>query len=74
MIYGNVGSENFISIDSKNCYIYSEDEKKLITTIGVENIAVIDTKDAILVTDLSKSQEVKDLVEKIKAKDLNRYL
>ncbi|PIE79408.1 MAG: mannose-1-phosphate guanylyltransferase [Candidatus Delongbacteria bacterium] len=71
---GNVASDNFISIDTQNCYIYSDDSDKLITTIGVENIAIIDTKDAMLVTDLSKSQEVKTLVDKLKAKDLNKYL
>ncbi|MBN2788687.1 MAG: mannose-1-phosphate guanylyltransferase [Candidatus Delongbacteria bacterium] len=64
----NVIDANFISVDTKGCYIVSDNKEKLITTIGIQDMAVIDTDDSLLITPLSRSQDVKELVEKLKAK------
>ena len=58
---GNVTRGNVILQDSKNCLIFSD--KKLITCVGLENVIIIETSDALLACDLSRTQDVKKLVE-----------
>lgn len=60
--------ENFvrgehINFDSENLLVYGSD--KLITTIGVKDLIIVDTNDAILICDRSKSQLVSDVVKKL---------
>lgn len=69
-----VDCDKFISIDTEGCLISSDNKEKLITCIGLNDLAVIDTKDSLLITPLSRSQDVKELVEKIKANKLNNVL
>ncbi|MBN1494563.1 mannose-1-phosphate guanylyltransferase [Candidatus Peregrinibacteria bacterium] len=59
-------------IDTKGSVIRNDNPKKIIATIGLENIAVIDTKDALLICPLSRSQDVKKIVEMLK--DSKKYL
>ena len=54
-----------IFIDSRNSYVDSKD--RLVALIGVDNLLVVDTPDALLVADKSKSQEVKQVVNQLKA-------
>ena len=61
---GNVFAGDHLAIDTKGCITYSE--KRLITTIGVENIIVVETDDAVLVCDKSKAQDVKRAVDWLK--------
>jgi mannose-1-phosphate guanylyltransferase len=68
---GNVFRCKKENIDSKNNYIYSE---KFVATIGIKNIIVIDSKDAILIADKSRSEDVKKIVENLKKEKLNKYL
>ena len=49
--------------DTDNCYIHSE--KALVSTIGVSNLVVVDTPDAILVADKNRSQEVSTIVNRL---------
>ncbi len=64
-VQGNVFAGNHIAIDTKDCITYSK--KRLITTVGVENLIVVETDDAILVCDKKRAQDVKLIVEKLKA-------
>ena len=61
---GNVVSGDVITIDSKNSMIFASD--RLISTIGVANLIVVDTPDALLISEKGRSQDVKKLVEKLK--------
>lgn len=54
-----------IIVDSRNVYVDSKD--RLVAVIGLENVCVIDTPDALLVADRSKSQEVRQVVNQLKA-------
>lgn len=58
---------NVIDIDSKNSFVYAT--SKLVTTIGLNNTCIVETEDALLVCDKSKSNEVKKIYEKLK--DIN---
>lgn len=53
-----------ITVDSTNNYIYAEN--KLVATVGVDNLVIVETKDAILVANKNKVQDVKDIVNKLK--------
>ena len=53
--------------DTTNCYLRSE--KRLITTIGIKDLIIIETSDAILVAEKSKSQEVKNVVNLLKQRE-----
>jgi mannose-1-phosphate guanylyltransferase len=54
------------SIDSRNNIILG-DGHRLITTIGIEDLVIVDTKDALLIVRKDKAQLVKKLVEKLEA-------
>jgi mannose-1-phosphate guanylyltransferase len=58
----------YLSEGTKNCLIASED--KLVVAIGVEDLIIVQTKDAILVCQKEKTQDVKKIVNTLK--DLER--
>ncbi len=60
---GNVGKGDFILHESKNNFIHSD--HRLVTLLGVENLMVIETSDAILVANKDKSQDVKKVVSEL---------
>jgi mannose-1-phosphate guanylyltransferase/mannose-6-phosphate isomerase len=63
---GNTSNNGeIIVIDSCNTHVESAD--RLVVTIGLNNLLVIDTPDALLVADKSRSQEVREVVGKLKA-------
>lgn len=61
---GNVIQGDVITVKSQNNYVFSE--SRLVSLLGVDNLVVIETKDAILVADKSKVQDIKKIVETIK--------
>ena len=66
-------NENFIegsviAKNSHNCYLRGE--KRLIAALGVKDLIVIETSDAILVADKSQSQEVKNVVNYLEEKGI----
>jgi mannose-1-phosphate guanylyltransferase/mannose-6-phosphate isomerase len=52
------------TIDTKNSLVISDD--KLIATVGVDNLVIINTKDTLLVAHKDKAQEVKNIVNQLK--------
>lgn len=62
---GNVLQGPVTLMDSKNCVVHSE--SRLTTLIGVEDLVVVSVADATLVVPRARSQEVKELVAKLKA-------
>lgn len=69
----NVESGKHIAIDTKDSLVYG-DSKKLIATIGLENMIIVDTKDALLICPKDRASEVKDIVTLIVEKGLKKYL
>ena len=61
---GNTQNDKHISIDSKNNLIYGQN--KHIATIDVEDLIIVDTGDALLVSKKGSSQKVKQVVAEIK--------
>lgn len=64
---GNVLSGKVVIDDVKNSFIYSQ--KEIVAVSGLENIILVETEDAIMACRLDKSQNVKNLYEKLKAKE-----
>ena len=60
----NTKNDKHISIDSKNNLIYGEE--RIIATVDVEDLIIIDTGDALLISKKGSSQKVKKVVEKLK--------
>ncbi|MDI6783082.1 MAG: mannose-1-phosphate guanylyltransferase [bacterium] len=70
---GNVYLGNVLGIDTQNCIIVSD--RPLIATIGVENMVIVATKDAILVCPKDRAQEVKKIVSQLESSPaFRRYL
>lgn len=61
---GNVFKGDVLALNTQNSLIYAE--HKLVATVGLENLVVVETKDAVLVVHKDKVQDVKKIVEAIK--------
>ncbi len=70
----NVISGNHVGIDTKGSLIFGPDEKKLIATIGLKDMIVVDTKEALLICPANRSQDIKKLVTKISKEKKDKYL
>ena len=69
---GNVVNGNVISIDTKNSIIQGSD--KLIATVGVDNLIVVDTADALLICKKENAQDIKRVLENLKICNRVEYL
>jgi mannose-1-phosphate guanylyltransferase len=71
--HGNVvvGSEH-VGIDTRSCFI--QGGKKLVATIGLEDIVLIDTDDAILICARDRAQDVKLIVEQLETSGKVKFL
>ena len=65
----NVLKGNVLLKDTQNSYFRSEE--RLIVGIGLENLIVVETNDAILISDKSKSQKVKEMVNLLLEKKIS---
>ena len=60
---GNVANGDTLISNSKNSLIHSSG--RLVSAVGVENLIIVETADAVLVADRSNSQDVKNIVAKL---------
>jgi len=70
-VNGNAFTGDVMDIDTKNSFVYTQE--KLVAIIGLDDIAVVETKDAILVSKLSDVQKVKKIVEQLKVDERNEF-
>jgi mannose-1-phosphate guanylyltransferase/mannose-6-phosphate isomerase len=63
--HGNVRSGRGVDIDSRNNIVYSGD--RLVATLGVDDLVVVDTTDATLVLPKDRAQDVRQVVDALKA-------
>ena len=68
---GNVIKGNVVSVDTKKCIITGSD--KLIATLGIEDVIIVDTEDALLICSKDKAQNVKEILKELKEKN-SEYL
>lgn len=60
---GNACQGKVLALDSRNCYLRGE---RLLATLGVEDLVVVETPDAVLVADRHRVQDIKQLIARLK--------
>ncbi|MBR5420816.1 MAG: mannose-1-phosphate guanylyltransferase [Lachnospiraceae bacterium] len=69
---GNTVSGNALTVDVKNCII--EGEKKLIAAVGLRDLVIVDTEDAILICSKDSTGNIRKIVENLKICNREEYL
>ena len=69
---GNVCKGDVLTFNTQNSLIHAE--HKLVATVGVDNLVVVETKDAVLVVHKDKVQDVKKVVEAIKKQGRHEHM
>ena len=64
---GNSQLGDVILEDASGCYVRAE--SRLVAALGVENLVIVETGDAVLVAHKDKAEDVKGVVEQLKARD-----
>lgn len=70
---GNVVIGDHLGLDTHNCLIHAE-QGRLITTVGVDNLIIVDAGDALLVLPQGRAQDIKHLLEELKKEGKTRFL
>jgi mannose-1-phosphate guanylyltransferase/mannose-6-phosphate isomerase len=68
---GNVNRGDVQSLDNRNSLLIAE--HRLLAVIGVSDLVVVETADAVLVTPKDRAQDVKTLVEQLKSQNRNEW-
>ena len=69
---GNILKGDFLQKECRNIFVHSD--KRLVAAIGLEDVVVVDTEDALLVCRKDCSQQVKDIVEILKKEKREKLL
>lgn len=69
---GNIFTGPHVAIDTHNTLVFVE--KKLVATIGVQEMVIVDTPDILLVCAKGREQEVRQIVEQLKASGNDQWL
>lgn len=69
---GNVVTGEHLSLDTKRTLVYSP--HRLVATMGLEDMIVVDAGDALLVCPKNRAQDVKKIVDMLKAQGKDSYL
>lgn len=62
------------SFDTHNSLVCSDQTQRLIVTIGLNNIVIVDTEDALLICDRNDSQKVRKMVDLLEKNNKSQYL
>ncbi len=68
---GNVTKGDVLLEDTKNCLV--ESDNKLVASVGMEDTLIVETADAILVAPMSRSQDVKKVVARLKKEQRKEF-
>jgi len=72
---GNVSvNTQHLPLDTHNTLVYSIDEQRLVVTIGMDDVVVVDAGDVLMVCKTDQSQKVRDIVEHLKKHNQEKYL
>lgn len=69
---GNVLKGDVLQQDTRNTYVHSE--SRLVATVGVDDLMIIETKDAVLVAHKNHVQDVKNIVERIRSDGRHEHI
>ncbi len=71
---GNTIVGPHVGIDTRDTLVFSRGGKRLVATIGLEGLVIVDTEDALLVCTKEREQEVRAMVRELEARDETGYL
>lgn len=72
---GNIAvNSQHLALETHNTLVYGYGNERLIVTIGMDDMVIVDTDDVILVCKSDQSQRVRDVVEHLKKHRQERYL
>jgi mannose-1-phosphate guanylyltransferase len=72
---GNIAQNaHHLAIDTHNSLVYSNDNQRLVVTIGVDDMVLVDVGDVLLVCKADQAQKVRDVVEHLKKHRQDKYL
>ena len=69
---GNAIRGDVLTTHTRNSYIYAQ--HKLVSTVGVDDLVIVETKDAVLVANKNNVQDVKSIVSQLKAANRSEHL
>ena len=69
---GNVIRGDVLTVNTHNSYIYAQ--HKLVSSVGVDDLVIVETKDAVLVANKNQVQDVKAIVSQLKDASRSEYL
>lgn len=70
----NVVKGKTYDLDSKDCLVFNYEDTKLVTTVGLSGMIVINMKDTMIVVHKDNVPKVKELVAKLEASGLEKYI
>ena len=70
----NATKGNTFLFETKDSFVYNEDEHKVVTTIGLDGMLVINTQDGLLVCHKHDVHKIKNLLSEMDVKGLEKYL
>jgi mannose-1-phosphate guanylyltransferase len=71
--HGNTTTENTVTIDARGNILYG-DGKRLIAAVGVEDLVIVATDDAVLVMPKSRAQDVREVVKSLETTHRKEFL
>ena len=73
---GNVAThaESHLALDTHNTLVYSASDQRLVVTIGIDDVVVVDAGDVLMVCKTDQAQKVRDVVEYLKKNNFEKYL
>jgi mannose-1-phosphate guanylyltransferase/mannose-6-phosphate isomerase len=69
--HGNVARGDVMLEDARNCYVHAD--SRLVAALGVDDLVIVETSDAVLVASRSKVQDVKKIVARLEAAGREEY-
>jgi mannose-1-phosphate guanylyltransferase len=69
-----VNSPNYLALDTHNALVYSTDDQRLVVTIGLDDVVVVDSNEVLMICKTDQAQKVRDVVEHLKKHNQEKYL
>ncbi len=69
---GNMFSGDIVSVDTKNCTVCGG--KRTVAVLGLEDMVIVDTPDALLVCDKNSTQDIKKVLSKLREENMTSLL
>ncbi len=69
-----VNSQNYLAVDTHNVLVYSTNDERLVVTIGLDDMVVVDSDEALMICKTDQAQKVREVVEHLKKHHQEKYL